>query len=335
MNAIQLSLENIAIPTLATEIDDSALISIPDVEFKTIIDNLWDNFNKAELQVDIRRGQALRIVRDREKIGGDNKGKGFLNWLREHDLTKSRAYSLIDLANKFDDLNKNHDLQPEITNAFSKAAFVETAKADAEVQKIVLDSIKAGDRVTQKGVKQLSNEYKAVTSDLIEEGVREQIASGALPAKYIAPLITELNKLPDSHIKSFQKEMADDSSTDNIKNLTKDAKSLNKLLESNDALLTLDGIDMEQALLEATRIDCVGLVADLTKKCVVIESLTRKLREAWESAGKLSDRLFVETGASTPNLRGMIDILNKLTSSIIEVPDVNGNKIRLQFTPSI
>lgn len=335
MNAIQLSLDSLEIPSLNNSMKPEDLANIPDLEFKHILDNLWDIFNKAELQVDIRRGQALRIIRDKEKAGGDSQGKGFLNWLKEHDITKSRAYSLIDLANKHEELNKNHDLKPDIINLFSKSAFIETAKADVEVQKIVLDSVEKGDRVTKNSVKQLNTEYKATNSDLIDNDTRSKINSGALPAKYIAPLVDEMEKLPDTHKKAIQSRISEDPTIDNIKALTKDAKHIVKLLDSNDTLLSVDtSLDINEVLAEATRLDCVGLVSNLTKKCSAIEVLAKKLKDAWKVGGSLSERLFVETGSSTPNLRKLLGLLDKLTSNTIEVPDLDGNTIRLQFTLS-
>jgi hypothetical protein len=46
----------------------------------------------------------LRTVRDREKRGGDGRGTGFLNWLKDQEITKSHAYNLIELADSADTL---------------------------------------------------------------------------------------------------------------------------------------------------------------------------------------------------------------------------------------
>jgi len=47
----------------------------------------------------IWRGHILGVVRDREKKGGEGRGTGFLNWLKEREISKSKsqAYSLCEL----------------------------------------------------------------------------------------------------------------------------------------------------------------------------------------------------------------------------------------------
>ena len=49
-------------------------------------------------------GRILRAVRDREKRGGEGRGAGFLQWLQEREISKTRAYGLIQLAESADDL---------------------------------------------------------------------------------------------------------------------------------------------------------------------------------------------------------------------------------------
>jgi hypothetical protein len=46
----------------------------------------------------------------------------------------------------------------------------------------------------------------------------------------------------------------------------------------------------------------------------------------------LVDRLYVDTGASTPNLRSLIACVERLSSEIVEVPldDTGENSIRLR-----
>ena len=125
--------------------------------------------------------------------------KGFLNWLKDRELSKSQAYAWIELANSADTLLENGELSPSALNKFSKRAFVETAKSAPEVQQLVTDAAERGDRITRREVKQLSDEWLAMSSDLIPDEVKEQAASGATPPRFIAPLVKELEKLPESH----------------------------------------------------------------------------------------------------------------------------------------
>ena len=75
-------------------------------------------------------------MRDREKKQGDARGSGFLNWLKAREISKSQAYSLIELANSADTLVEQGHLDPNAVRCFSKRAFIETAKAEPEIQQL-------------------------------------------------------------------------------------------------------------------------------------------------------------------------------------------------------
>ena len=73
-------------------------------EFFSKLEKAWDICDRFDLQTEIWRGRILRVVRDREKRGGEGRGTGFLQWLREREISKTRAYGLIKLADSADDL---------------------------------------------------------------------------------------------------------------------------------------------------------------------------------------------------------------------------------------
>ncbi len=143
-------------------------------EFQQQVERAWQVCDRVNLQTDIWRGRILRAVRDREKWYGDGRGTGFLNWLKDREISKSQAYALIELANSADTLLESGYLEPEDVNQFSKRAFVETAKADPEVQQMVSDAARRGDRITRREVRQLSDEWTAITSDLLPAEVKEK-----------------------------------------------------------------------------------------------------------------------------------------------------------------
>jgi len=141
--------------------------TLSEYEFKRQIETAWQVCDRFDLQTDIWRGRILRTVRDREKRGGDGRGTGFLNWLKEQEITKSQAYSLIELADSADTLLQEGMLAPESVNNFSKRAFVETAHAAPEVQQLVSDAAQRGEQITRREVRQISDEWTAMTSDLL------------------------------------------------------------------------------------------------------------------------------------------------------------------------
>jgi hypothetical protein len=119
---------------------------IQEHDFQQRLDEVWQICDRFDLQTDIWRGRILRAVRDREKKGGDGRGTGFINWLKDREITKSQAYALIQLANSADLLLAEGQLDPDSINNFSKRAFVETAKAAPEIQQMVSEAAAKGDR---------------------------------------------------------------------------------------------------------------------------------------------------------------------------------------------
>ncbi|NER22547.1 MAG: hypothetical protein F6J96_17975 [Symploca sp. SIO1C2] len=303
---------------------------ILEYDFQQQLDNAWLVCDRFDLQTEIWRGRILRIVRDREKKGGEGRGAGFLNWLKSREISKSQAYSLIELANSADTLLAEGKLDPDAIRNFSKRAFVETAKSPTEVQQMVSDAAQKGDRITRREVKQLSDEWTAMSSDLIPEAVKEKSAEGAMPARYLAPLVKEMEKLPESHLAPLQQEIAASPDVDTIKQVTTDARYLAKYLDAAAQVQTISqsSIDMEMALEEALRLQCLNTAADLVKQASVLEQTIGKLYTTWKRLGNLSDRLYVDTGASTPQLRSLLSCIESLTGEIIEVPlDETGEQI--------
>jgi hypothetical protein len=322
-------------PELNFEIPNPEDEDVPEFEFNQRVETAWVVCDRFDLQTDIWRGRILRAVRDREKKGGEGRGKGFLNWLKDREISKSQAYALIELANSADTLLTEGKLNPEAINNFSKRAFVETAQSPPQVQQLVGEAASGGDRITRREVKQLTDEWVAMTSDLLPDEVKEKAADRSLPPKHIAPLVRELEKLPESHQQEIQRAVAENPDIDTVKQLTSDARNLSKYLDAAAQVQTIDPkiIDLELALEEALRIGCLNVAADLVKQSAQLEQTVVKLYTTWKKLASIADRLYVDTGASTPNLRSLITCIERITGSIVEVPlDDSGERtVRLQI----
>lgn len=319
---------------LSFDLPDPEDETVGDFDFQQKIEDAWVVCDRFDLQTEIWRGRILRAVRDREKKGGDGRGQGFLNWLKDRELSKSQAYAWIELANSADTLLENGELSPAALKNFSKRAFVETAKSAPEVQQLVTDAAERGDRITRREVRQLSDEWMAMSSDLIPDEVKEQAASGATPPRYIAPLVKEMEKLPETHQVAIRDELAANPDLDNIKLVTTNARSLSKYLDAGAQVQVLNDskVELSSALEEAMRVGCLPVAADVLKQAALLEQTMTKFYLTWKRLGGLVDRLYVDTGASTPNLRSLIACVERLSSEIVEVPldDSGENSIRLR-----
>lgn len=312
---------------------------IPEIEFQRQVDTAWQVCDRFDLQTEIWRGRILRAVRDREKKYGDARGSGFLNWLKEREISKSQAYSQIQLANSADTLTEQGNLDPASVRCFSKRAFIETSKASPEIQQMVTDAAKNGDRITRREVRQLADEWTAMSSELLPDTVKAKAADHTLPSRYLAPLVKEMEKLPASHQTVLRQEVAENPDVDTLKQVTTEARYLAKYLNAATTVQVLndDSIDLEKALEEALRLGCINVAADLVNQASQLEQTIGKLYTTWKKIGSLSDRLYVDTGASTPNLRSLLTCLEQLSGEVVEVQlDANSERtIRLQIQENI
>ena len=70
----------------------------------------------------------------------------------------------------------------------------------------------------------------------------------------------------------------------------------------------------------------------MVKQAAQLEQTVVKLYTIWKRLGSLTDRLYVDTGASTPNLRLLLGCLDTLSGEKIEVDFGDGERsIRLQI----
>lgn len=320
---------------LSFELPDPEDEEILDSEFQQQLDVAWQVCDRFDLQTEIWRGRILRAIRDREKRGGDGRGTGFLKWLKEREITKSQAYAWIQLANSADTLLQEGKLDPTAVNRFSKRAFIETSKAVPEVQQMVSAAAQKGEQITRREVRQLTDEWTAMSSELLPEPVKVKAAENALPARYVAPLVKEMEKLPEPHQKLIQTEIETNPDVDTIKQVTTEARYLAKYLKSAAQVqaLTQADIDIETALEEAQRIGCLSIAADLVNQASQIEQTIAKLYMTWKRIANLADRLYVDTGASTPNLRSLLSCVEPLGGEVMEVQLSGGaeHTIRLQI----
>jgi len=333
MNDIAAALQQPA--DLDFELPDPEDEEILESDFLQQLDVAWQVCDRFDLQTEIWRGRILRSIRDREKKGGDGRGTGFLKWLKEREISKTQAYSWIQLANSADTLISDGKLDPDTVNNFSKRAFVETAKAVPEVQQMVSEAAQKGDRITRREVRQLTDEWTAMTSDLLPEEVRERAADNSLPPRYIAPLVKEMEKLPELHQKALQRDIAANPDVDTVKQATSEARQLAKYLKSAAQVQALiaEDVDIETALEEAQRVGCLSIAADLVNQASQIEQNIAKLYMTWKKIGNLADRLYVDTGASTPNLRSLLTCIEPLGGEMMEL-QLSGaieHTIRLQI----
>ncbi len=322
--------------TLRLDLPDPEKDDLSNLEFLNQLEKAWAVCDRFDLQTEIWRGRILRVVRDREKRGGEGRGAGFLQWLREREISKTRAYGLIQLADSADDLVGGGILEQESVNQFSKRAFVETAQAAREVQHMISEAANEGQEITRRQVRRLTDEFTAATSEVLPEEIRQRTQENLLPPRIVAPLVRELSKLPDSQQEDLRKALKEEPEIDCIKDVTSTARWISKSLDASMSVraFQLNDLDLEKAVQEAQRLDSLGLLADAFGQAQAIESSVLKLHTAWRRLAGVHERLWVESGSSTPYLRDVLSALQALSGSTMRVSlgELSGGKrVRLQI----
>jgi hypothetical protein len=323
-------------PVLDLELPDPDSETISTIEFLARLEEAWAVCDRFDLQTEIWRGRILRAVRDREKRGGEGRGTGFLQWLREREISKTRAYTLIQLAVSADQMLGDGLLEQTSVNNFSKRAFLETALAEPEVQQMIGEAANEGQQITRKQVRRLTDEFTAATSPLLPEEIRQRTAENLLPPRAVAPLVKELAKLPAQQQDDLRRVLRDEPELERVKDVTLTARWLSKTSESGLAVRAFQQVelDLEKAIQEAQRLDALGILSDALYQAQQVESAVLKLHTSWRRLGGLQERLWVESGSSTPHLRELIQALQTLSGTTMRVSLgelAGGKRVRLQL----
>ncbi|MEI8252000.1 MAG: hypothetical protein WCF98_12595 [Synechococcus sp. ELA057] len=323
-------------PDLALDLPDPDNDSLSSIEFLARLEEAWSVCDRFDLQTEIWRGRILRAVRDREKRGGEGRGTGFLQWLREREISKTRAYTLIQLAESADRMLADGVIEPSSVNHFSKRAFLETAEAAPEVQQMIGEAANEGLPITRKQVRRLSEEFTAATSPLLPEEIRRRTAENLLPPRAVAPLVKELARLPEPQQEDLRRVLRDDPELDRVRDVTQTARWLSRTGEAGLAVRALqeNDLDLEKAIQEAQRLDILGILSDAVYQAQQLESAVLKLHTSWRRLGGVQERLWVESGSSTPHLRDLLQALQALSGSTMRVSLgelAGGRRVRLQL----
>jgi hypothetical protein len=323
-------------PGFSLDLPDPDSDTISTMEFLARLEQAWAVCDRFDLHTEIWRGRILRAVRDREKRGGEGRGSGFLQWLREREISKTRAYTLIQLAESADRMLAEGVLEEASVNQFSKRAFLETAEADPEVQLMISEAANEGQPITRKQVRRLADEFTAATSPLLPEEVRQRTAENLLPPRAVAPLVKELAKLPEDQQDDLRRVLREEPELERVREVTSTARWLSKASEAALAVRAFQQgeLDVEKALQEAQRLEALGLLADAVGQAQALEGAVLKLHTSWRRLNGLQERLWVESGSSTPHLRELLTALQSLSGSTLRVSLgelAGGKRVRLQL----
>ena len=152
----------------------------------------------------------------------------------------------------------------------------------------------------------------------------------------MAPLVRELAKLPEPQQEDLRRVLQDEPELDRVKDVTLTARWLSRTAESGVAVRAFQQgeLDLDKAIQEAQRLDALGILSDAVYQAQQVESAVLKLHTSWRRLGGLQERLWVESGSSTPHLRELIVALQTLSGTTMRVSLgelAGGKRVRLQL----
>ena len=101
--------------------------------------------------------------------------------------------------------------------------------------------------------------------------------------------------------------------------------------------ITAQDLDLELSLEEALRLGCLNSAADMVNQAAQLEQTIAKLYTTWRRIQRLSEKVYVDSGASTPNLRSLVQSLDGLCGEVLEIQLGNQSAqpitVRLKMLP--
>ena len=205
---------------------------------------------------------------------------------------------------------------------------------------MISEAANDGQQISRKQVRRLSDEFTAATSPLLPEEIRQRTQENLLPPRVVAPLVRELAKLPEPQQDDLRRALREEPELERVKDVTSTARWLSKAAEAGLAVRAF------QQGSSIWRRPCrrpsgsmpSACLADAVGQAQQLESAVLKLHTSWRRLGGLQERLWVESGSSTPHLRELLTALQSLSGTTLRVSLgelAGGKRVRLQLVEEI
>jgi len=142
--------------------------------------------------------------------------------------------------------------------------------------------------------------------------------------------------LPEEQQNDLRRVLREEPELERVKDVTLTARWLSRTSEAGLAVRAFQQgeLDLEKAIQEAQRLDVLGILSDAVNQAQQVEGAVLRLHTSWRRLNGLQERLWVESGSSTPHLRELITALQTLSGNTMRVSlgELGGGKrVRLQL----
>lgn len=281
---------------------------------EALLEEAWHEAGKQELQSDIAIGrQLLRLKAESSFVSSA--------LLRDMRISKTRAYSLIQLVTTIDRWISNgwigdeSCLNEQVADAIHAAVLT-----DEQIQRSLCEAISDGQIITKRRVQMLEKEDCAENSPLLPDFIRARVVDRALPAKDVAALAAQLAQLDPSSCRLITSALPAKAVPDDIKAATSFARQLvtiSSLAPAISALQPCSDGTIQRATHQALGLDAVGLLAAAIKEAKEVDAAARKLQLHRTRLSSVANRLAAEC-IDVPDLRIAVQALQSLADQPLE-----------------
>jgi polyhydroxyalkanoate synthesis regulator phasin len=288
------------------------------LETSARMEQAWYEAGKQALQSNIAMGRRLIALKE----AGSQFARFFSADLRDMRISKTRAYSLIQLVTVVDQWISNGWIGDESYLSDQMAEPINAAvQADERIQRQLCEAISDGQIITKSGIRVLEQESCAEHSDLLPAFIRARVVDRALPAKAVASLAVLLAQLDPRNCQLITSALPAKATPDDIKQASWTARQLITISSSGPGLSALEsccsGDTFQRAMHQALGLDAAGLLADAIKNASEVEAAARKLQRHRKRLSSVANRLAVEC-IDVHDLRAAVQALQALADQPLQ-----------------
>jgi hypothetical protein len=272
-----------------------------------VLNELHQELERNVLQRDLKLGRALRDARNNDRNGS-------LQQIKNLKLSKTRVFTLIQLATEVDALIQQGLLDEATLQRFDAASLRELCWSCDEVKASICEAAMEGQAITLACIKAVADEATGTTAPVLPRAVKEAVKEGIVKPTEAAKLANSLIQLPDdfSALLSLKLELAQDISDADVKEAQVSARAFIKAEQHAYALPEVKHEELQKALYQALQLDAVRLLADALEGACKVIKLARQLDIADKRLGQVLRTLEPECDATkAPHLAKLVMALRQ------------------------
>ncbi|NER39842.1 MAG: hypothetical protein F6J93_38905 [Oscillatoria sp. SIO1A7] len=291
-------------------------------EFKGTYAEELQETDRAGLMAAIRAGEVLLKARKMFKGQEQQEEKSFGNWIKRQGYSVSWGYTRMKLATTYQDIANSFEEISEVIGLFNQKTFFKFADQSEEFKAWLIEKIQNANflakfaptnRINSAALGKIKSFWTVENSEIVPEHLKGNEVLHPEEVKAIAEVAEKAEALPEQFKEHFAAALWEADAQD-YKEIARSAKEAFNFMDETQALqfASSENEDFAEGVLgELIRTGVENIGSKLSKAAAKVEKLCAQLFLAHREYQHLSDRLYVETGASTPKTRELLKSLGQ------------------------